>query len=141
MSDLRTLAARMNRLANDLDVRSSNVAIAVAAAVVTDLIQNTPVDTSKALSNWVVSLGSKSGAVLAPFVPGSAGSSQGASQSQAVAAAVRILTTKTPGQSIWISNNLPYIRRLNDGYSKQAPAGFVERALLVGRYTVKRVKF
>ena len=30
------------------------------------------------------------------------------------------------GQTFYISNNLPYIKRLNDGYSKQAPANFVE---------------
>lgn len=29
---------------------------------------------------------------------------------------------------IYITNNVPYIGRLNDGYSKQAPARFVEMA-------------
>lgn len=32
-------------------------------------------------------------------------------------------------RSIWLSNNLPYIGALNDGWSTQAPAGFVEEAV------------
>ena len=34
-----------------------------------------------------------------------------------------------PGESIWISNNLPYITALEDGHSKQAPAGMVALSL------------
>ena len=35
-----------------------------------------------------------------------------------------------PGNmSIWITNNLPYILPLNDGWSTQAPAGFIEAAV------------
>lgn len=30
------------------------------------------------------------------------------------------------GDTIFITNNLPYIQRLNDGWSTQAPAGFVD---------------
>jgi hypothetical protein len=32
-------------------------------------------------------------------------------------------------QTIWILNGLPYIERLNEGHSQQAPAGFVETAI------------
>ena len=33
--------------------------------------------------------------------------------------------------TVYISNNLPYIQRLNDGYSQQAPENFVESAVQV----------
>lgn len=33
------------------------------------------------------------------------------------------------GPLIYVFNNVPYIGRLNDGFSSQAPAGFVERAI------------
>ncbi len=36
------------------------------------------------------------------------------------------------GQTIWLSSNIPYIQRLNDGHSTQAPAGFVEMAIEAG---------
>lgn len=36
------------------------------------------------------------------------------------------------GRPLYIANNLNYIGLLNDGYSSQAPAGFVQAAMLVG---------
>lgn len=37
-----------------------------------------------------------------------------------------------------ISNNLPYIKRLNEGYSKQARVGFVEDAILLAKSQTDR---
>lgn len=36
------------------------------------------------------------------------------------------------GDTIWITNNLPYMEALNNGHSTQAPAGFVELAIQAG---------
>jgi hypothetical protein len=36
------------------------------------------------------------------------------------------------GTTVWISNNLPYMDRLNNGHSTQAPVGFVEMAIEAG---------
>lgn len=33
---------------------------------------------------------------------------------------------------IYITNNVPYINRLNNGWSRQAPSGFVERSITRG---------
>jgi hypothetical protein len=35
-----------------------------------------------------------------------------------------------------ITNNLPYIVRLNQGYSAQAPAGYVEQGVLAARRAI-----
>ena len=42
------------------------------------------------------------------------------------------------GQVLYIFSNLPYIERLNSGYSAQAPAGFVESAVLRASAAVRR---
>src|ERR1044072_8825569 len=34
--------------------------------------------------------------------------------------------------TVYIANSVPYIRRLNDGWSTQAPAGFIDAAVQVG---------
>jgi len=34
-----------------------------------------------------------------------------------------------PGKKIFITNNLPYAKRLNEGWSTQAPANFVQAAI------------
>ena len=39
------------------------------------------------------------------------------------------LAVAKPGGTIWIFNNVRYIKRLEDGHSKQAPAGMVKVAL------------
>lgn len=104
----------------------------VAIAIVTDLIAQTPVDSSKALSNWVIGLGAPNRDKLDPYFFGDRGSTQETSGAVALSVARATIARAAPGQPIFISNNLPYIRRLNDGHSTQAPAGFVERAELIG---------
>jgi len=44
---------------------------------------------------------------------------------------VKIKTARF-SQNIWFSNNAPYIGRLDQGWSRQAPAGFVEKAIRAG---------
>ena len=95
---------------------------AVALVVDAELAVATPVDTGRARANWNPSLNVPDTTVREPnqkrsLVP--------------VAAAFKLTDT------ILISNNLPYIRRLNEGSSKQAPAGFVDLAIAKGKRAVK----
>jgi hypothetical protein len=41
---------------------------------------------------------------------------------------------------VYISNNLPYIDRLNKGHSKQAPAGFIESAINAGLTAIRKAR-
>lgn len=134
---LLDLAKRMDRLAGAIDAAASEHAAKVGLTIVSDLAYHTPVDTSKALSNWIVSIGGPTFKRIDPYFFGEGGSSRNASAQETIAAAKAMLANKKPGQSIFITNSQPYIRRLNEGYSRQAPAGFVERAALIGR----RLKF
>jgi len=43
-----------------------------------------------------------------------------------------ILSSSGRAESVHISNDAPYIGRLNAGSSSQAPAGFVQRAIADG---------
>ena len=137
---LADLAIRLNARATEIEQVASATAVNVALAVVKDLTEVTPVDTSKALSNWITTLDNPATTNIDPYSVGKAGSTQAASAAEALAQATQALQSKRPGQVIYITNNLPYIQRLNEGYSKQQPAGFVERALLIGRILVKNFK-
>jgi hypothetical protein len=95
---------------------------AVAFIVDNQLAVSTPVDTGRARANWQPSLNTPATGTLQP------GQKPDAAQ---VAAAYKI------ADQILITNNLPYIRRLNEGSSKQAPAGFVDEAIAVGKRAVK----
>lgn len=95
----------------------------VALTTLTAAVQATPVDTGRARGNWNASVDSVDRTTRdAPGAPG-----QGATDSiNRGAAAIGGLDKF--GAVINISNSLPYIERLNEGYSAQAPAGFVEKA-------------
>ena len=82
------------------------------------IVQKTPVDTGRARSNWLPSIGSPATGTV------------GVSRSLAVQAR-RVFNKKSVpfGTNLYIANNLPYIERLNQGYSKQAPMHFVEMAI------------
>lgn len=49
-----------------------------------------------------------------------------------IAAGFIKIKTSRAFQNIWFSNNAPYIGRLDQGWSRQAPANFVEKAILTG---------
>lgn len=118
---------------DDIEAGVNALAINVASTVQAGLTIETPVDTSRALSNWRVNLGSRSDfSVLAHF-PGERGSTYSSSGSMARALARSVLTARIPGQPIYISNAVRYIIYLNDGSSSQAPAGFVQTEVSKGR--------
>jgi hypothetical protein len=133
MGTLKGLAARMNARADDLDEEASAAAVSVALTIVGSLAFDTPVDTSKAISGWQIGLGSPVPTQRGAFFPGERGSTFRASAQATVADARNVLANKVPGQPIYISNPLPYIRRLNAGWSKQHPGAFVEAAVMRGR--------
>lgn len=135
---LRGLAARLNKLVDTgLDDMVAEERARVALAIIRALIENTPVDTTAALSNWRVSDGPLAAAIAA-HVPGSQGSTRGASIAVALAEAEAAIRARRYAKALVIFNTIPYIQRLNEGYSRQAPAGFVEKAILVGRLAARK---
>jgi hypothetical protein len=139
--NLLDLANSLEKKAKAINESASQLAVKTTLTILGDLVYHTPVDSSKALSNWIVTLDSPSTDKIAPYYKGFQGSTQQQSAAEALAQAKRILESKKPGQYIYITNNQPYIRRLNDGYSDQQPAGaFVQRAVLIGRKYLSKLK-
>ncbi len=95
------------------------------------LLQLTPVDTGRAVGNWIVSIG----APAAGEVAGDFGAAGGGEVNRSAAVAkvsmqgARALGGLRKGQSIWIVNNLPYIVVLNDGATNRVAHHMLERAL------------
>jgi len=133
---LADLAQRMDKVAASLTIEGSRCAIEVAMVVVRDLAYKTPVDTSAALSNWQGSLNAPILSEIEPHLPGSKGSTKIRSANATIESMKDVLNNKKPGETIFIANSVPYIGKLNQGSSRQEPAGFVERAALIGRRKV-----
>ncbi len=89
----------------------------------------TPVDTGWARSNWLVRMKDRPTSPVGtrPAKKGDAGVDEGAAEAAIAEFAAGYVINVG---NVYISNLVPYVPRLNDGSSKQAPAGFVERAIL-----------
>jgi hypothetical protein len=130
--NLNDLEASLNKQLEIIQKKASKKAIAAALAIVRELAYATPVDTSTALSNWEVTLGSPTSFSRSAYFFGDRGSTYQRSAAATFIAAQISLKEKRPGQTIWITNNIEYISDLNEGSSPQEPAGFFERAIAVG---------
>lgn len=95
--------------------------------IVADLVEVTPKDTGWAASNWVPSIGQPINATSGTREDAEKGNLDYAPQARGIA---DISTKyKLALGSIFISNNVDYILKLNDGSSRQAPRAFVERSI------------
>lgn len=92
----------------------------VALKVLRGVVFHSPVSTGRFRGNWIVGLGNRS---LRQLKKGDKVGSTTYKKGSA-----RIRKSKV-GKSIFITNNLPYARRLNEGWSDQAPASFVEASI------------
>lgn len=140
MKTLLDLAKAMEKLQKEISTAANEAAVFVAETVVENLARVTPVDTSTAISGWVVSLVSQTAYKPGAHFYGSQGSTYTASVRETINNAKLVLRNKHPGQKIFIVNNEDYINDLNNGSSKQAPAGFVERAEALGRIAMRDYK-
>lgn len=155
MSALLQLATELHDIPDKLVLAANGMAIKVAQAIVENLSQVTPADTGGAISNWQASIGAPNTAEIGPHAPSPRGRmvhgvwthtidpqiTMAANAPPTDLAADTVIRDKAPGVPIFITNALPYINKLNDeGTSKQQPAGFVDRALIVGRLIVERTR-
>ncbi|MGB1388669.1 MAG: hypothetical protein ACPG61_07255 [Paracoccaceae bacterium] len=108
-SDLAQFEAKT---AGKLDLAVRGIALELFSRV----ILRTPVDTGRARGNWQVQIGSIPNGTLA--LDDRSGTAT-VSKAQAAASGM------DAGDVIYLTNNLPYARRLEEGYSAQAPAGMV----------------
>jgi hypothetical protein len=89
---------------------------AVTFELFSSVITDTPVDTGRARGNWQCRIDQRP-----------TGTTERTGADAATAEAQAQLGAFGAGHTAWLINNLPYIERLEYGYSKQAPAGMVRK--------------
>lgn len=142
MASLEQFSRRIAQIGNGVAVETDKTVRMAALAADQSVVMATPVDKGRARSNWIVALGAPSRDVIEPYAPGADGSTGGANATAALAqgsATIAGYSGLLHG-SIAISNNLPYIGRLNQGSSAQAPAGFVEKAVQSAVRAVRKAR-
>jgi hypothetical protein len=90
---------------------------AIALELFSSIIKDTPVDTGRARGNWQTSIGTPKGGQVTRNGEG-----------PALAEAASETAKFGMGKLVWLSNNLPYIYRLEYlGWSNQAPDGMARK--------------
>ena len=122
----------MRRLAGGALDGAAKAARNSALSVVRTVVRTTPVDTGKARSNWVASVGAPDLSERAIRAPSEVideereNLNEGAIKAQIAGRDVVEIHVANGGEKV------PYLDRLNQGSSRQAPAGFVQAALVAG---------
>lgn len=139
MASLNDFARRMDQIAVQVEGNVERALKDCARAVARSVVDATPADTGRAKSNWTAQLDAAFDGLFPARVPGSAGSTAEANTLAAVKAVEAVVDSFDISRNaeVHITNNLPYIGRLNDGHSQQAPAGFVRIAVMEGLATLK----
>lgn len=128
MASPGSFGKRMKAYANKLPERVNEIKKEAARETLIELVNATPVASGKAKSSYVVGITSPSRAE--PSGPFDRGGSLSLAQA-------RKIGTVQPGTAIYISNNIAYILALNNGRSRKAPSGFIQRAVARGQETIR----
>lgn len=131
MATAEVFSKRLDRIAVNIEGNTEKGMRKAALAIDNALVTSTPVDTGRARSNWIMNFDSPA-----------SGTRPATDQGSALAANQGKLATfdLSKNVAIHLTNNLPYIGKLNEGSSDQAPAGFVQGAVLAGLQAVKSIK-
>lgn len=105
--DMRAFAKRAGTATSD----TSN---AIKVELLSSVVLDTPVDTGRARGNWQVTENTPA-----------LGTTERLTKSGN--AVLRDINASIGQDVTWMSNNLPYIERLENGYSKKSPAGMVRK--------------
>lgn len=123
-----------DKIADYLKSQTENAMEIAIVECMRQLTISTPVDTGRARFGYFCTVGNPSDAV-----PDAAPQS-GKLYYPYPDIAIRIseMGKFSISDTLYITNNVPYIVKLNNGYSKQAPARFVERAAATAQMAVIR---
>lgn len=132
MASPKVFVERIRRRARQVEKGASAALRATALVISQTVTLATPVDTGHARANWQVGIDTSiTQEIDANDLSGFATVSKNAG----------IIRTSKPQKMIVISNNVPYIQQLNEGSSEQAPAQFVQIAILQAVAAIKKTRF
>ena len=106
-----SMSSIVSRVNGQIDVKIRKATIELFSSVV----KGTPVDTGRARGNWQCTIGSPA-------------NNQVEATDKSGAGVITDVVSTVPAKSgavVWLTNNVPYIQKLEYGSSKQAPAGMV----------------
>ncbi len=131
MASPKVFARRMQQRARQVETGASDAVKSAALVINQVVILETPVKTGHARANWQVGL-------VSPITEEI--DAEDESGAITIARNNTLIRARAKRVDIILSNNVPYINELNEGSSSQAPAGFVQLAVLAAVGVLARTK-
>ena len=128
-----SLSRRIEQLGVDVVENSEDVAKRASFAALAGVVVATPVDEGTARSNWNAGLGK-------PDLSTKLESQNSQPPEIIDRGNARIKQYKESINGIFISNNLNYIARLENGHSGQAPRGMLRHGVAAARQVIRKAK-
>lgn len=139
--NLGNFNARVQSRADAIELAVDHIVKKAALTADQTVVLATPVDTGRARSNWITTINSPNTGTIDPYVPGNKlGIGETANAQAAIDQGSSVIKTRRPGQSIHITNNIQYLGLLNTGSSKQAPANFIDKAVIAAFESIRGMK-
>ena len=132
MASLSKFAGRMKELSIRVESNADDALVRVALAADQTIVLATPVDTGNARGNWQASLTVPIVETIKRFDKGG---------QAAIEANEAVIRARKYPQDIYISNNVHYIGLLNEGYSAQAPANFIQLSVQAAIAALRKIRF
>lgn len=133
MVTLGEFSRRMKSLAGRVPVNVRDMKRVVATEVLRAVVNGTPIDTGQARFNWNVGLNRPD---YSTDMVGFSAYGRTTAWSGKMSTSMMTIARAAFNDTIYISNALPYIQKLNDGGSKQAPRDYVRIAALIAARSV-----
>lgn len=146
MSSTQTFIRDLDRFADRLEIDIHTLVRHVSLFVFKGVVMKSPVDTGRFRASWNIGVNTIDNSVMPEIkaVITSGVKSMERSNAKAVATRKALAKTKVLAQvrdnypAVYITNNLPYAKRLEDGHSeKQAPNGMVRLTMLEAQEYLK----
>jgi|688.fasta_scaffold777359_2 hypothetical protein len=131
VTTLNGLAKRMRSLSKDIARETNEIAKQTANVVLETLVIAMPVDTSQAVSNWQIGLGSPNTNTIGPHYPGKGGSTRNQSSTQTLSIGRILISSKKPGVALHITNAVDYIEKIDASGGSSMP-GFSSKGINAG---------
>jgi hypothetical protein len=109
----RNFARLLARVGDKADIVVRKTALELQAS----MVLKSPVDTGRFRGNWQCGIGG---------VDTGTASGEDKTGAGSIGRTTTALAGWRPGLTIWLTNSLPYSRRLEHGWSRQAPQGMVK---------------
>lgn len=132
MASPKVFAMRIARRARQVETGAPQAVRALSLIINQVIVSETPVKSGHARANWQIGISEPITSEIDEEDPsGSATIERNAST----------IKQAPPHKDIILSNNVPYIHKLNEGSSSQAPAQFVQIAVAEAILAAKKTRF